>query len=186
MTPTVIVLAAGTGSRFRAHGGTSGKLQALLAGRPVLEHVLQAVRDSGLPWHVVTQEATAAFSPQGMGTSIACGVAATAQSPGWLILPGDLPLIQAHSLRAVAQALARDAVVVPTVHGQVGHPVGFASRCGPDLMALRGDVGARSVVQAHGPALTLSLDDEGCVWDVDTPERLEAAQRRLQTRTCGD
>ena len=116
MTPTVIVLAAGTGSRFRAHGGTSGKLQALLAGRPVLEHVLQAVRDSGLPWHVVTQEATASLSPQGMGTSIACGVAATAQSKGWLILPGDLPLIQAHSLRAVAQALATHAVVVPTVH----------------------------------------------------------------------
>ena len=115
MTPTVIVLAAGTGSRFRAHGGTSGKLQALLAGRPVLEHVLQAVRDSGLPWHVVTQEATASLSPQGMGTSIASGVAATAQSTGWLILPGDLPLIQAHSLRAVALALATHAVVVPTV-----------------------------------------------------------------------
>jgi molybdenum cofactor cytidylyltransferase len=121
-----------------------------------------------------------------MGTSIACGVAATAQSPGWLILPGDLPLIQAHSLRAVAQALATHAVVVPTVHGQMGHPVGFAPRCGPDLMALRGDVGARSVVQAHGPALPLALDDEGCVWDVDTPERLEQAQRRLQSRTSGD
>ncbi len=179
MTPTVIVLAAGAGSRFKAAGGTTGKLQALLAGRPVLEHVLDAVRASGLPWHLVTPDDTAHHAEQGMGTSIATGVAATAGATGWLILPGDLPLIQASTLQAVAQALQTNPVVVPAHQGEAGHPVGFAARCGPGLMALRGDTGARSVVQSHGPAHRLAVDDRGCVWDVDTPERLRQAEAWL-------
>jgi molybdenum cofactor cytidylyltransferase len=180
MTPTVIVLAAGSGSRFRAHGGTTGKLEALLAGLPVLDHVLNAVRASGLPWHVVTPQATAHHAEQGMGTSIATGVAATPNAQGWLILPGDLPLISASTLQAVAQHLGTHPVVVPVHQGASGHPVGFARPCGPDLMALRGDTGARSVVQAHGPAHRLTVNDRGCVWDVDTPDRLQQAEAWLR------
>jgi molybdenum cofactor cytidylyltransferase len=51
--PTVIVLAAGKGERFKASGATQDKLQSLLDGQAVREHVLAAVRASGLPWHVV-------------------------------------------------------------------------------------------------------------------------------------
>ena len=180
MTPTVIVLAAGSGTRFRAQGGTTGKLQALLAGQTVLDHVLNAVRASGLPWHVVTPQSTAHHAEQGMGISIATGVAATADAQGWLILPGDLPLIAPSTLQAVAQHLGTHLVVVPVHQGQAGHPVGFAGPCGPDLMALRGDTGARSVVQAHGPAHRLTVDDRGCVWDVDTPDRLQQAEAWLR------
>ena len=180
MTPTIVVLAAGSGSRFRASGGTSGKLEALLSGRPVLEHVLDAVRESGLPWHLVTPADTAHHAEQGMGTSIATGVAATCNAHGWLILPGDLPLIQARTLLSVAQALGQHPVVVPVHGGEPGHPVGFAAGCGPDLMALRGDQGARSVVQRHGPAHRLDCEDLGCVFDVDTLERLQHAQTLLR------
>jgi hypothetical protein len=51
-SPVVIVLASGRGERFVAAGGTGSKLKALLAGKPVLERTLDAVRASGLPWHV--------------------------------------------------------------------------------------------------------------------------------------
>ncbi len=176
MTPTVVVLGAGAGQRFRASGGTTGKLQALLAGRPVLDHVLDAVRASGLPWHLVTPADISPHEEEGMGTSIATGVAATPNARGWLILPGDLPLIQASTLKAVAQALKDHQVVMPMYDQQQGHPVGFAASCGPDLMALRGDQGARRVVQAHGPAHRLPCDDIGCVFDVDTVERLQQAE----------
>ena len=43
----VIMLAAGQGERFAASGGQVHKLQALLAGKAVIEHVLNAVRASG-------------------------------------------------------------------------------------------------------------------------------------------
>ena len=97
--PTVIVLASGRGERFRASGGTQHKLSALLGGRPVLARTLEAVRASGLPWHL--EDAGHA----GMGDSIAAGVRSTPNDVGWLILPADLPLIQSATLVQVAQAL---------------------------------------------------------------------------------
>ena len=178
--PTVLVLAAGQGERFRAAGGHTDKLQSLLTTargtRTVLEHVVAAVQASGLPWHVVTAQETRHHAVQGMGTSIATGVAATRHAPGWLILPADLPLVRPESLRAVAQALAQHVTVAPTVQGQRGHPVGLQALCRDELLALRGDQGARVVLQRHAPHL-LALEDVGCVLDVDTPDLLAQAQR---------
>ena len=42
--PTVLILASGRGERFVASGGQGSKFQALLHGKPVLEHTLDAVR----------------------------------------------------------------------------------------------------------------------------------------------
>src|SRR5207244_7055817 len=97
--PVVLVLAAGRGERFVASGGTGSKLQARLGDRTVLEHTISAVIASGLPLHV--EDAGHA----GMGDSIAAAVRATPEAGGWLVLPGDLPLVRPLSLRAVVQAL---------------------------------------------------------------------------------
>jgi molybdenum cofactor cytidylyltransferase len=176
--PTVLILAAGRSTRFRAATGTD-KLQELLLGKRVRDWVTQAAQDSGLPWHVVEAAHTAHLQEPGMGDSIACGVAATADAAGWLILPADLPLIQADSLRAVAQALRTNTVVVPRYQGTRGHPVGFAVAARADLLALRGDGGAAAVVghwKARGGLGVLALDDIGCITDVDTPQALQAAE----------
>ena len=82
-SPAVVVLASGRGDRFTASGGKGSKLQALLGGRPVLERTLDAVRASGLPWHLED------VGHAGMGDSIAAAVRATSGAAGWLILPGD-------------------------------------------------------------------------------------------------
>ena len=174
-SPVVLVLASGRGERFLASGGQGSKLQALLAGRPVIEHTLAAVRASGLPWHVED-----AGHP-GMGDSIAAGVRATADAQGWLVLPADLPLVRPASLLAVAQALQRASIVLPMHQGTRGHPVGFAAEHGPALMALVGAEGAASLVRAAQP-LKLELADEGIVTDIDTVEDLARAQRLLAQR----
>ena len=139
--PTVIVLAAGRIARFRAASGGQDKLQAYLGTLSVREHAIAAVQASGLPFHVVEAAHTAHIDQPGMGDSIACGVAATASAAGWLILPADLPLVQASSLLAVANALQDHAVVVPLCAGQRGHPVGFGPQTRDALLALRGDGG---------------------------------------------
>ncbi len=77
------LLAAGRGERFTASGGTVHKLQALLAGKRVVDHVLDAVRASGLPHHVVEPDA----ARPGMGDSIAAGVKATRDATGWCCRP---------------------------------------------------------------------------------------------------
>jgi molybdenum cofactor cytidylyltransferase len=176
--PTVIVLASGRGERFAASGGTVHKLKALLAGKPVLEHTLDAVRASGLPWHLED-----AGHP-GMGDSIAAGVRATPEANGWLILPADLPLISPKTLRAVAQALGADGrhgAAVPVFEGLRGHPVHFAAGCGPALLDLKGERGAAQVLRALS-AIELIVNDVGCVTDIDTLDNLRAAEALLAAR----
>lgn len=172
-SPTVIVLASGRGERFTASGGTCHKLQAELAGKTVLQRTLDAVLQSGLPWHLESS------GQPGMGDSIASAVAATAAANGWLILPADLPLIQSTTLTAVASALRQHAVVLPRYQGQRGHPVGFSASCRQALLALHGDQGAASVVRRHD-VFELSLDDIGCITDIDTLADLQRAQGLLQ------
>ncbi len=174
--PVVLVLASGRGDRFRASGGVTHKLQALLDDRTVLEHTLGAVRASGLPWHLEMS------AHPGMGDSIAAAVRATADAPGWLVLPADLPLVCSDTLRRVALALQHHVVVRPAFAGQHGHPVGFGLACGPALRALTGQQGAASVLRANG-VFTLEVDDIGCVTDIDTLADLEAARRRLAQRS---
>lgn len=174
--PVVLVLASGRGERFRASGGQTHKLQADLGGRPVLQRTLDAVRASGLAWHLEDQ------GHPGMGDSIAAAVRATAQAPGWLILPGDLPLVRPDSLQRVAEALSVWPVVLPRHVGEKGHPVGFSAVCREGLLGLSGDMGAASVLrqwQAQGQVLTLDLDDAGIVTDIDTLEDLARAARQL-------
>ncbi|MFT3760976.1 nucleotidyltransferase family protein [Thauera sp.] len=185
-SPTVIVLAAGRGERFLASGGVVHKLDTLLEGESVLEHVLGAVKASGLPWHLVRP----AGGTAGMGDSIALGVKATAIAAGWLILPGDLPLIRAESLRHVALALNEHPVVVPHHRYRRGHPVGFRRECLAALRTLTGDAGAASVVRTYrdrGRVLDLSLDDPGIAFDVDSLDDLREAERllRMQAQMVG-
>ena len=180
-SPCVLVLAAGRGERFAASGGASHKLQAEIApGITVLQATLTAVRASGLPWHVE-------YGPHGgMGESIAAAVRATPDVKGWLILPGDLPLVRANSLRRVAQALMVRSgepglqVVQPCHGGLNGHPVGFCAAAFEPLSALEGDRGASSVVRQaaeQGGLLRLEVEDEGVVLDVDTVALLEQARQ---------
>ncbi|MDB5880676.1 MAG: hypothetical protein JWP43_554 [Ramlibacter sp.] len=178
--PVVVVLASGRGERFIASGGSGSKLAALLAGKPVLEHTLAAVRASGLPWHLEDQ------GHAGMGDSIAAGVRATQDAGGWLILPGDLPLVRPESLQAVAAALAQHSVVVPRYQGAAGHPVGFAASCREALLQLAGAQGAAPVVRAQralDAVVELEVDDAGVVTDIDTVQALAEAERLVAQRT---
>ncbi|MEO8856013.1 MAG: nucleotidyltransferase family protein [Burkholderiaceae bacterium] len=166
--PTVIVLASGRGERFRASGGATHKLHALLHGKTLLQHALDAVQASGLPWHLED-----AGHP-GMGDSIAAGVRATPDAHGWMILPADLPLIRPCTLRMLATAWPEQDVVAPVYQGQRGHPVRFAAHLGAALMALSGDCGAAEIARRAGVS-ELPVDDVGCVTDIDTVDDLRRA-----------
>lgn len=177
--PTVIVLASGRGERFRASGGAQHKLAAPLGGKPVLERTLDAVRASGLPWHLED-----AGHP-GMGDSIAAAVRATDDAAGWLVLPADLPLVRPDTLRRVAEALAGAAAVQPQHEGRRGHPVAFGAGARDALLALTGERGAAPVLQAlraRGEVRDLVVDDIGTVTDIDTPADLAAAEALLEAR----
>lgn len=195
-TRTVIVLAAGKGSRF---AGAGHKLAQCLGDSSVLTATLANALASGLHVVVVTTEAFAAVArssiaardvvvlPEvdagavyalGMGTSIAAGVNARPDASGWLVLPGDMPLVQPSTLQAVSRALDQHPVAFAQHLGRRGHPVGFAAELYSELIVLNGDEGARRLV-ARYPAQGIELGDPGILVDIDTPADLDAVRQRL-------
>jgi molybdenum cofactor cytidylyltransferase len=187
--PTIVVLAAGQGSRFAAAaGGPLHKLEQPLGASTVLGTTLGHVIASGCPFVVVT---TARLAPlasslvarrdlmlvsdadarRGVGHSIAAGVAERPVADGWLVLPGDMPMVHESSILAVADALAEHAVAFSQYRGRRGHPVGFAAELYSELMALEGDEGARRIV-ARYPAYAVAVEDPGVLIDIDTPADL--------------
>lgn len=148
------------------------KLQAMLGGQTVLECTLTAVRESGLCWHL--EQGPHA----GMGDSIAAAVRAHAAAAGWMVLPADLPLIQAGTLLAVARAPMKMGTLYPVVAEKRGHPVRFGPQCAQDLMRLTGPVGAAGVMDRHG-STALEVDDPGCTLDIDTVQDLVRAEELL-------
>ena len=192
--PAVIVLAAGKGSRFL---GPDHKLSQSLGGLTVLGSTLRNAIASHLQVVVVTTEAMAEVASRsvaardvivvpeadapgqsglGMGFSIGAGVSARPDAGGWLILPGDMPQVQPITLQAVARQLAQHPVVYAQFKGRRGHPVGFSTELYSELVALKGDEGARRLV-ARYPALGLEVDDPGVLVDVDTLSDLESLRQ---------
>ena len=192
--PTIVVLAAGRGSRF---GGPKHKLQQPFDGSTVLGATLRHAIETQLPVLVVT---TAALAPlvagllatrdivvlsageaaRGMGYSIAAGVAERSGAPGWIVLPGDMPLVLPDTLLAVATALEQHPVVYAQHRGRRGHPVAFAAELFSELILLDGDDGARRVV-ARYPSHGLEVKDPGVLLDVDTPSDLDTLRANLAT-----
>ena len=96
---------------------------------------------------VVTRENNPAAA-EGMASSIRAGVSAAPRDARILITLCDQPLVTAEHLRAL---IAVDAPIVATGYsGIAGVPAIFAPSFVPELLALRGDVGARSIIERHG------------------------------------
>lgn len=195
--PVVVVLAAGRGLRFRGQGH---KLEQALGAETVLGCTLKNAMATRLPVVVVSSERLASSVrrlvasrdvvelsefdakgrplPVGMGHSIAAGVGATGDADGWLILPGDMPMLRPESLLAVAAVLEQHPVAYAQYRGQRGHPVGFGAELFSELVALQGDEGARRIL-ARYPSYGVELDDEGVLLDVDSLADLEGLRGRL-------
>lgn len=209
----VIVLAAGRGKRFADDAKAQREPQARhklaqpFGASTVLGTTIDCALASRLPVIVVTtaelqSEATQrvasrdivllppvdgrdAGAPLGMGYSIAAGVAARPNARGWLVLPGDMPLVRPPTLTALANELPKHTIVYAQHQGRRGHPVGFAAELYSELATLSGDEGARRLLGRY-PAHALECGDAGVVFDIDTRADLEAARvlHRAQAETA--
>lgn len=110
----------------------------------------------------------------GMAASLACGVHANHQAAGWLIGLADMPALPSAAIAAVRDSLVDGANLAATSYaGQRGHPVGFAPIYYDELLALRGDSGARSLVERDRANLVLTkITSNGIHADVDMPSDL--------------
>jgi len=193
-----ILLAAGAARRFGADKlmqplptpshdvppGTPMAVASLLHLRAALDDCVAVVRPGAGRVQALLEQAGAqvlvcATADEGMGCSLACGIAGRADADGWLVALADMPWIEPASILVVADALRGGASIAATrFKGARGHPVGFSRRHRDALLQLRGDEGARALLQAHRDEIVLvDVEDAGVVRDVDVPEDLRGEVR---------
>ena len=157
---TGIVLAAGASSRFG-----SPKLLAEIRGKPILRWSVEKILRAG-PGEVIVvvghqgDAVGAALEglcvrvvrngewAEGMGSSLRAGVAATPNTDAVMIALGDQPGLSDSAIAALLRTHEekRGRIIVPSYRGERGHPVIFPATVFPELLALRGDRGARDVI----------------------------------------
>ena len=161
------------------------KLAEPVGGEPLLRRQVRIAQATGRPVtvalppaphprHALTGDATPLVVPdaaEGMGRSIAAGIAHLAGADAVLLLLGDLPEIETADLMAVIRAWDGSEGIVrgATADGEPGHPILIPRAAYPDFRALRGDDGGRSVVARHRVRL-VPLDGSRARLDLDTPE----------------
>ena len=186
-----LLLAAGQGRRM----GGRHKVSEVLDGKPLVAHAADALLAGGCdPLIVVTghradetvqalgaRTATAVFNPDyadGLSTSLKKGLAALpADVDGVLVGLADMPRVTAAEVARLIAAFAPAegrAICVPTCNGKRGNPVLWSAAFIPDMMALKGDVGARHLIGTHADQVCeVPMDGPGVLTDVDTPEALK-------------
>ncbi len=200
-----VVLAAGLSSRMApankllvtdANGVSmvARVVDAVLASRaaPVLVvvgHQAEAVRAS-LAGRAVTFVHAADYAT-GMAASLRTGITALpAAACAALICLGDMPLVGAPLLDRLIDAYDPDEgrlIVLPTSRGKRGNPVLWDRRFFADMTQLRGDVGARALLNTHAEAVAeVETNDDAILSDYDRPGALPldpAGAWRPQTPT---
>ncbi len=196
-----VVLAAGLSTRFEAGAGIPKQLHRI-GGETLVRRICRESLASGLAEVILVtghaepkvQEEVADLALRrahnsaykaGQSGSVRCGLARIAAcADGAMFLPVDQPGLDAAVIDRLLGAFdGPTSIVVPAHRGRRGAPVIFGSSWFDDLSRLRGDQGARPLLQdlaAH--VIEVELDAELPLADIDTEdEALSWAEATGQT-----
>lgn len=191
----IILLAAGKASRM-GEGGRH-KLLAEFSGVPLVRHSAeQALQSGAASVTVVTGhrqeeiaavlsglDVTIAENPNyasGMASSLIAGFCADGpqRAKGVLVMLADMPRVTADDLKALIEAFCKadgQAIIRAVSQGKRGNPVILPQILHDDVMQLKGDVGARNIIESSGLAVIDIEIGDAAHLDVDTPEAVIAA-----------
>jgi len=183
-----VLLAAGRSARFKSTRFHLKQLATLSNGATLLETSAKNLRasvdrlviivsqDEALREHAAlvakwcdAEMVVNAHAHDGMATSIACGVKVSPDATGWLIALADMPYILPVTYAAIAGQLnSPTKIIVPTYEGKRGHPIAFGAAYVEALSQLKGDTGAREVIDEHRQHVVQYVTlDAGILVDID-------------------
>ena len=194
-----IVLAAGQSSRMAPYHKL---LLPDRAGKPMIARVVDNLLSSSLrPILVVVghraEEIKAALAgrpvtfvvaadyAEGLAASLRAGIKALPnEAQAALICLGDMPLVTARVIERLIETYDPDEgrlIAVPIHRGRRGNPVLWDRRFFPAIAALRGDGGAKGVIDQHLEAVAeVDISDDSVLRDFDTVESLATLPERLR------
>lgn len=188
-----IILAAGSSRRFgddkrkiNLPSGNPVLVQTINNAMAVLQTVLVVLRfgDQAFQEQLESEidNANVSYfrapdSAKGMAHSLGNAVHHVKDWDAAMILLGDMPFLNPDTLKTIFNAYidneSKDPIIYPTYNGKPGHPVLFDRAYFDELELLEGDVGAKSVIDAHpDKVITVEVDDENIFRDIDTPDDL--------------
>jgi molybdenum cofactor cytidylyltransferase len=194
MTVGAIILAAGSSRRF----GDDKRKQLLPSGATVLQQTIARVAEVLDPVLVVLRFGDQPFldelkaqisdprvsyllapdSALGMAHSLGNAIHSVKTWDAAVVFLGDMPFVHSDTIQRILAAYEQhrksDPIILPTVAGKPGHPVLFGRAWFEEIESLRGDTGARAVIDAHADkVIQIPVEDQGAMRDIDTPEDLQ-------------
>lgn len=128
-------------------------------------------------WRLVTNP----HPEEGLGSSLAVG-ASRVQGRDILVLLADQPFVTSATVRRLTQVWERQvgvaAVALGWENGQWGPPVLMSRSLLPDLVSLRGDIGARDLLLGFEDKVVVVPSRGMEAKDIDTPADLKTLARR--------
>lgn len=194
---SAIILAAGTSSRM----GAAKQLLAL-GERPMLAHVIERVlaEDFSEAIAVIGHEAEAIQRAipikdsrfrwvlnkeykEGQGTSLKLGMSQmNKHHSSAMVFLGDLPFISQktiHQIYELGNSMLKETdgpfVLQPSFQGTGGHPAFFGHVKTEWFQEIEGDQGAKAIMGRFAARRRLPVEDQGILFDVDTPEAYSRA-----------
>lgn len=190
---TVIILPPSGSDGVHLHADAKDGPVALFG---VLQTTLYRVLDSQLPMVLVAPKAIADQArcllphnclvdtpdndgPPGsasLARSVAAGVLASSQADGWLVLPGDMPMLGAETLKLVSSAVQTYPIAYAQYQARRGHPMGFGKELFSELVHLDTDWDLHRLTSRY-PAEGIDVNDPGVVMHSQT--NLDAVGSKL-------
>lgn len=195
-----IILAAGQSTRIDKF-----KLLIKLEGKYILEWVVDAALESRLA-HVILvlghhfekiqkvlnkkihhPRIEIVINPQypmGLSRSLRSGLlAAKGSFPSVMFLLGDQPMFDAKTINLLLDRFwnSEKEICVPVCRGKRGNPTVFSHKYYDQLLQIKGDLGARKVLQKYASHIIhVEVDHPLVFLDVDTEVDLKALQNKLK------
>jgi len=185
-----LILAAGRSSRMQG----PNKLLAEIDGKAMVARMADAALASAVEHVIVVtghqadeianalsgRNITFTHNPdyaEGLSTSLIAGLKALpGECDGVVICLADMPDITSAHINRLIAAFDPDegrSICVPIVEGKRGNPVLWSTSHVPEMLALKGDVGAKHLIGAHeSEVCEVAMPDAATLLDIDTAQAL--------------
>ncbi len=146
-------------------GYRAEEVTSLIANRPVAVAVNSAYHD-------------------GMSTSIVAGLSLIGdKTQGVMLVLADQPFVDSQTINRIIETFGahNKGIAIPVYQGRRGHPVIFTIRYKEELLALKGDIGGRQIINRHpDDVLKVAVNCEGICIDIDTVDSYNSEESRLR------